>query len=117
VSHALGLVITREMEVGLVTATAAATRSDYDSHSWGLSWRLYMTLADTMRNIKTRGKPGAAAIYRRHGVTEPTVGMSYADLGVLVKKIGVDHTLALGLWDTGLHDARVVATRWPPRRG
>jgi 3-methyladenine DNA glycosylase AlkD len=70
-----------------------------------------MTLADTMRNIKTRGKPGAAAIYRRHGVTEPTVGLSYADLGVLVKKIGVDHTLALGLWDTGLHDARVVATK------
>jgi len=70
-----------------------------------------MTLADAMRNIKARGKPGAAAIYRRHGVTEPPVGLSYADLGALVKKIGVDHTLALGLWNTGLHDARVLATK------
>ena len=70
-----------------------------------------MTLADAMRNIKARGKPGAAAIYRRHGVTEPTVGLSYADLGVLVKTIGVDHTLALKLWNTGLHDARVLATK------
>ena len=70
-----------------------------------------MTLADTMRNIKARGKPGAAAIYRRHGVTEPTIGLSYADLGVLVKKIGIDHALALGLWDTGIHDARVLATK------
>ncbi len=70
-----------------------------------------MTLADAMATIKALGKPGTAAIYRRHGVTEPTVGLSYADLGVLVKKIGVDHTLALALWDTGLHDARVVATK------
>jgi len=64
-----------------------------------------------MRNIKTRGKPGAAAVYRRHGVSEPTVGLSYADLGVLVKQVGVDHALAVRLWDTGMHDARVVATK------
>ena len=70
-----------------------------------------MTLTDAMRNIKVRGKPGAATIYRRHGVADPTVGLSYADLGVLVKMIGVDHALALGLWNTGLHDARVLATK------
>ena len=70
-----------------------------------------MTLADAMRNIKARGKPGAAAVYRRHGVTEPTVGLSYADLGVLVKLIGVDHALALRLWKTVLHDARVLGTK------
>ena len=70
-----------------------------------------MTLAETMRILRAKGKPGAAAVYRRHGVTEPTVGLSYADLGVIVKQIGVDHALALRLWDTGLHDARVLATK------
>ena len=70
-----------------------------------------MTLAETIRIVRAKGKPGAAAVYRRHGVTQPTVGLSYADLGVLVKRIGVDHALALKLWDTGLHDARVLATK------
>ena len=70
-----------------------------------------MTLAETMRILKAKGKPGAAAVYRRHGVVEPTVGLSYADLGVLVKQIGVDHPLAATLWDTGMHDARVLATK------
>ena len=70
-----------------------------------------MTLAETMRVLKAKGKPGAAAVYRRHGVAEPTVGLSYANLRVLVKMIGVDHMLALRLWNTGLHDARVLATK------
>ncbi|MGD9906699.1 MAG: DNA alkylation repair protein [Vicinamibacterales bacterium] len=64
-----------------------------------------------MRAITAKGTPGAAAVYRRHGVAEPTVGLRYADIGALVKRIGVDHDLALALWDTGLHDARVVATK------
>ncbi len=70
-----------------------------------------MTLAETMRLLRAKGKPGAAAVYRRHGVTELTVGLSYADLGALVKQIGVDHAMALRLWDTGLHDGRVLATK------
>ena len=36
--------------------------------------------------------------------------MNYADLKPLVKKIGRNHDVALGLWDSGVHDARVVAT-------
>jgi hypothetical protein len=70
-----------------------------------------MTLAETMRILRAKGKLGAAAVYRRHGVIEPTVGLSYADLGVMVKRIGVDDALALRLWDAGLHDARVLGTK------
>lgn len=70
-----------------------------------------MTLAEVMRAIEAKGKAATAAIYRRHGVAEPTVGLSYSELGTLVKRIGVDHPLALQLWTTGVHDARVVATR------
>ena len=70
-----------------------------------------MTLAELLREIERKGKPSAARTYRRHGVTEPTVGLSYADIGALVKRIGVNHGLALALWNTGLHEARIVATK------
>ena len=70
-----------------------------------------MTLAELLREIERKGKPAAARTYRRHGVTEPTVGLSYADIGALVKRIGVNHGLALALWNTGLHEARIVATK------
>lgn len=70
-----------------------------------------MTVADVMRAIEAKGKPATAAIYRRHGIAEPTVGLGYADIGGLVKRVGTDHALALDLWKTGHHDARIVATK------
>jgi 3-methyladenine DNA glycosylase AlkD len=38
-------------------------------------------------------------------------GVSFATLKTLVKRIGVDHELAERLWDTGNHDARVLALK------
>ena len=38
-------------------------------------------------------------------------GVSFATLKTLVKRIGVDHDLALALWDTGNHDARNLALK------
>ena len=35
--------------------------------------------------------------------------MSYAALGKLTKKIKINHDLAIGLWATGVHDARVLS--------
>ncbi len=69
-----------------------------------------MDVATAMKTLESKGKPATAKTYARHGVREPCFGVSYADFGVLVKKIGVDHELALGLWKSGNHDARVVAT-------
>jgi 3-methyladenine DNA glycosylase AlkD len=40
----------------------------------------------------------------------PCFGVRYGDLGKLVKQIKVDHPLALELWKTGNHDARILAT-------
>jgi 3-methyladenine DNA glycosylase AlkD len=37
-------------------------------------------------------------------------GVGYADLGRLKKRLKVDHALARALWQTGNHDARVLAT-------
>lgn len=70
-----------------------------------------MELQAVMETLRSKGKPNTVKIYRRHGVTDACLGVSYGDLGALVKKLGTDHALALALWDTGVHDARVLATK------
>lgn len=69
------------------------------------------TAQATVRELRALGKEGTARIYARHGVSDPALGVSYASLATLVKRIGVDHRLALELWDTGVHEARVLATK------
>lgn len=64
-----------------------------------------------LRDIRRLGKTSTAEIYRRHGVTQPTVGLSYADLAQLVRRHDGDHELAIELWESGVHDARVLAAR------
>jgi hypothetical protein len=64
-----------------------------------------------MRRLRAAGREGTARIYRRHGVRDEVLGVSYASLGAIVKDAGVDHGLALSLWATGVHEARVVATK------
>lgn len=48
-------------------------------------------------------------VYRRHGTGDNLYGVSYADLGKVAKRIKTDHELALDLWASGNHDARVLA--------
>lgn len=68
-----------------------------------------MTLAAAMRALEKAGSAQARKTYARHGAAEPMFGVSFATLGGLVKKIGVDHDLAMQLWDTGNFDARNLA--------
>jgi 3-methyladenine DNA glycosylase AlkD len=49
-------------------------------------------------------------VYQRHGAGPKLFGVSFADLGKLKKQIGVDRELAVGLWETGNADARILAT-------
>lgn len=69
------------------------------------------TVERTLRELKALGKPGIARIYGRHGVSDPVLGVSYASLAQVVKQLGVEHDLALELWKTGIHEARVLATK------
>lgn len=48
--------------------------------------------------------------YGRHGVRGPMFGVSYQHLGTLKKAIKTDHSLAVELWASGNHDARILAT-------
>jgi 3-methyladenine DNA glycosylase AlkD len=70
-----------------------------------------MTLAETMSALEKAGSAQTRKTYARHGATEPMFGVSFATLKTLVKRIGVDHELALALWATGNLDARNLAVK------
>lgn len=69
-----------------------------------------MTLADAMAKLESYGTAQNRKVYGRHGVGPAMFGVSYANLNKLRKAIRIDHELALGLWESGVHDARVLAT-------
>jgi hypothetical protein len=70
-----------------------------------------MTLAEAMGELEKAGSEQTRKTYRRHGVTDPMFGVSFATLKVLMKRIRVDHELARALWDTGNFDARNLAVK------
>lgn len=61
--------------------------------------------------LEKAGSEQTRKTYRRHGAEDPMFGVSFATLKTLVKEIGVDHDLAIALWDTGNHDARTLAVK------
>lgn len=69
-----------------------------------------MTAQEVLGQLRKLGKPNNIKIYARHGVSGECYGVAYGDLRPLAKKIGRDHDLALALWRSGVHDARVLAT-------
>lgn len=69
-----------------------------------------MTLAQALQQLEAAGSAQTRKTYARHGVVPPMFGVSYAVLGKLTRQIKRDHALALGLWASGVHDARVLAT-------
>lgn len=69
-----------------------------------------MKYAQVMSELEKQGTAQNRKIYARHGAREPMFGVSFANLGKLVKKIKIDHDLAVALWESGNTDARVLAT-------
>jgi len=70
-----------------------------------------MSLDEAMRALEKAGSEQTRKTYARHGAKGPMFGVSFATLKTLVKKVGVDHELALALWDTGNFDARILAVK------
>lgn len=68
-----------------------------------------MSLAEAMSALEKAGSEQTRKTYRRHGAVDPMFGVSFATLKTLVKRIGVDHDLARALWETGNHDAQILA--------
>lgn len=70
-----------------------------------------LTFAEVMAALEAAGSEQTRKTYRRHGVTGPMFGVSFATLKTLRKRIGVDHALATALWDTENYDARNLAAK------
>jgi 3-methyladenine DNA glycosylase AlkD len=68
-------------------------------------------LTEAMAALDAAGTEQARSTYARHGVIDRTFGVSYAELKRLQRRIRVDHDLAVALWATGNHDARILATK------
>lgn len=69
-----------------------------------------MNKTDVLKTLEKMGTAQNRKVYARHGVGGKLFGVSYANQGKLTKQIKTDHELALGLWSSGNHDARVLAT-------
>jgi 3-methyladenine DNA glycosylase AlkD len=69
-----------------------------------------MTLDETMQALEKAGTAQTRATYARHGIGAAMFGVNYATLAAFAKKIRADQPLAEALWETGNHDARVLAT-------
>lgn len=69
-----------------------------------------MTPQQALADLNRLGTEQNRKVYARHGVGENMFGVSFANMKALAKKIGKDQDLAVALWDTGNHDARILAT-------
>ncbi|MCL4305418.1 DNA alkylation repair protein [bacterium] len=83
------------------TRSKEASGSPNGTHGW--------TFETLMAEMKKLGTAQAVKIYKRHGMSEPMFGVSFAELNKLKKKIKVDHALAQELWASKNADARNLA--------
>jgi 3-methyladenine DNA glycosylase AlkD len=73
--------------------------------------------ANDVKAILSELRRNASSVYRvdmakRYGIITKaqTYGVTVATLRTMAKKIGYDHELAEELWQSGVHDARMLAT-------
>ena len=68
-----------------------------------------MSAIEILATLKKFGKPQTAAIYKRHGAGDNVYGVLTSEMAKLLKKIKIDHALAMELWKTANAEARVLA--------
>lgn len=69
-----------------------------------------MQLNEAIRTLEKAGTAQTRKTWARHGIQPPMFGVNYSVLRPLAKKIGRDQGLAEGLWNTGNHDCRALAS-------
>ena len=69
-----------------------------------------MDLNDVLSELHAQANDENVIGMTRFGINpDQTLGISIPALRAMAKRIGVDHDLALGLWASGIHDARTLA--------
>jgi 3-methyladenine DNA glycosylase AlkD len=70
-----------------------------------------MQLNDVLEHLKSLANAENVAGMARFGINpDHTLGIDIYTLRRIAKGIGVDHELALELWDSGYHEARILAS-------
>ena len=70
-----------------------------------------MEVKQAVDRLRSIGDPKAVEGMARFGIKPSnSFGVSVPKLRALAREIGRDHLLALKLWETELHDARLLAT-------
>ncbi|MFW5701315.1 MAG: DNA alkylation repair protein, partial [Bacteroidota bacterium] len=70
-----------------------------------------MTTEQAIQEIKAIADPRAIKIWERGGMdTSKYLGANLTGLKKIAKKIGRDNDLAMDIWRTGFHDAKLLAT-------
>ncbi len=67
--------------------------------------------AEVISKLKAMSNPENVAGMARFGINpERTLGISIPVLRTIAKELGKNHQLALELWDSGIHEARILAS-------
>jgi 3-methyladenine DNA glycosylase AlkD len=68
--------------------------------------------ADVIRALEAMGDPANVAGMARFGIRPRTrvLGISVVELRKMARRLGRDHALAVALWRSGIHEARLLAT-------
>lgn len=70
-----------------------------------------MKYKEILKKLKEMANPEAVAGMAKFGINpENTYGISIPNLRRMAKEIGKDHRLAQQMWDSGIHEARILAS-------
>jgi 3-methyladenine DNA glycosylase AlkD len=70
-----------------------------------------LTAPEILAGLRARANPANVAGMARYGINpRGTLGVTVRELRSLARQIGRDHALALELWESGIHEARILAT-------
>jgi len=69
------------------------------------------TVEEALEMLRARAEPGSVEGMARYGMTlDGRLGVRVPEMRKIAKKLGRDHRLALGLWETEVPEARILAS-------
>jgi 3-methyladenine DNA glycosylase AlkD len=70
-----------------------------------------MELDEVLGELRRSADPARLTGMARYGIaTDSALGVTVTELRAIARRIGRDHALAAALWDTAIHEARILAT-------
>ncbi|HEU4355232.1 MAG TPA: DNA alkylation repair protein, partial [Actinomycetota bacterium] len=66
---------------------------------------------EVLEELRRLADPERLSGMARYGIaTDSALGVTVTELRALARRTGRDHDLAAALWDSGIHEARILAT-------